>query len=62
MTRDEALDNLKASSAHVRGQAARALGVVGFRTDLPRIRRAQREEIVTYVDYAFAGDDPAAGA
>lgn len=53
MTRDEALDNLKASSAHVRGQAARALGDVGFRTDLPRIRKAQREEIVSYVDYAL---------
>lgn len=53
MTRDEALNNLKAPSAHVRGQAARALGDVGRRTDLPRLRRAQREETVTYVNYAL---------
>lgn len=53
MTREEALDNLKASSAHLRGQAARALGDVGLRTDLVRIRQAQRDETVTYVDYAL---------
>ena len=53
MTREEALDNLKASSAHLRGQAARALGDVGCGTDLPRIRKAQREETVTYVNYAL---------
>jgi signal transduction histidine kinase len=53
MTRDEALDNLKASSTHLRGQAARALGEVGRVTDLPRIRKAQREESVTYVNYAL---------
>lgn len=53
MTREEALDNLKAPSAHVRGQAARALGDVGRPTDLPRLRKAQREETVTYVNYAL---------
>lgn len=53
MTREEALDNLKATSAHLRGQAARALGDVGLGTDLPRIRKAQREETVTYVNYAL---------
>jgi hypothetical protein len=53
MTREEALNNLKASSAHLRGQAARALGDVGRWTDLPRIQQAQREETVTYVDYAL---------
>lgn len=53
MTREEALDNLKAASAHVRGQAARALGDVGRQTDLPRLQKAQREETVTYVNYAL---------
>ena len=53
MNRDEALNNLNASSAHVRGQAARILGDVGRSTDLPRLRRAQREETVIYVDYAL---------
>lgn len=53
MTREEALHNLKAPSAHVRGQAARALGDVGRRTDLPRLQKAQREETVTYVNYAL---------
>jgi signal transduction histidine kinase len=53
MNRDEALGNLAASSAHLRGQAARALGDVGRSTDLPRLRKAQREESVTYVNYAL---------
>ena len=53
MTREEALDDLKAPSAHARGQAARALGDVGRRADLPRLRQAQREETVTYVNYAL---------
>lgn len=53
MTREEALANLTASSAHLRGQAARTLGDVGRGTDLPRIRKAQREETVTYVNYAL---------
>lgn len=53
MTREEALENLKAPSAHMRGQAARALGDVGRRTDLPRLQKAQREESVTYVNYAL---------
>lgn len=53
MTREEALENLKARSAHLRGQAARALGDVGRGTDLLQIRKAQREETVTYVNYAL---------
>lgn len=53
MNREEALENLKAPSAHLRGQAARALGDVGRKTDLQRIRMAQREESVTYVNYAL---------
>lgn len=53
MNREEALENLRASSAHVRGQAARVLGDVGRRSDLKRLRMAQREETVTYVDYAL---------
>lgn len=53
MTREEALDNLKAPSSHVRGRAARALADVGYRTDLPRIQQAQRDETVTYVNYAL---------
>ncbi len=53
MTREEALENLKAPSAHVRGQAARTLGDVGRRADLPRLHKAQREETVTYVNYAL---------
>ncbi len=53
MTREEALDNLKASSAHLRGQAARVLADVGHRTDLPCIQKAQREETVIYVNYAL---------
>ncbi|MBC7577645.1 HAMP domain-containing histidine kinase [Tardiphaga sp. vice154] len=53
MTREDALNNLQASSAHVRGQAARILGDVGRRGDLPRLHKAQREETVTYVNYAL---------
>ncbi len=53
MNREEALENLKAPSAHLRGQAARVLGDVGRKTDLPRIRMARREETVTYVNYAL---------
>lgn len=53
MTREEALHSLKAPSAHVRGQAARALGDVGHQTDLRRLQKAQREETVTYVNYAL---------
>ncbi|EGJ23424.1 PAS/PAC sensor signal transduction histidine kinase [Cereibacter sphaeroides WS8N] len=53
MTREDALDNLRASSAHVRGQAARILGDVGRPSDLARLRKAQREETVTYVNYAL---------
>lgn len=53
MTREEALDNLRASSSHVRGQAARILGEVGLIADLTRLRQAQREETVIYVNYAL---------
>ncbi|WP_293881427.1 HAMP domain-containing sensor histidine kinase [Sphingomonas sp.] len=53
MNREEALENLSALSAHVRGQAARTLGDVGLSTDLPGLRRAQRNETVTYVNYAL---------
>ncbi|NDW30776.1 HAMP domain-containing sensor histidine kinase [Salipiger sp. PrR007] len=53
MTREDALENLTAPSAHVRGQAARILGDVGRPSDLTRLRKAQREETVTYVNYAL---------
>lgn len=53
MTREEALENLTAPSAHVRGQAARILGKIGHRADVARLRKAQREETVTYVNYAL---------
>lgn len=53
MTRDEALSQLSATSAHLRGQAARALGTVGRASDLKRLRRAQLVETVSHVDYAL---------
>lgn len=53
MTREEALDNLKATSSHVRGQAARILGEVGLPSDLALLRKAQKDETVTYVNYAL---------
>jgi nitrogen fixation/metabolism regulation signal transduction histidine kinase len=53
MTREEALAQLTASSAHLRGQAARALGSVGRHSDLQMLRRAQKLETVLYVNYAL---------
>jgi signal transduction histidine kinase len=53
MTREEALVHLTASSAHLRGQAARALGTVGRPADLERLRRAQKIETVSHVNYAL---------
>lgn len=53
MTHDEALENLTASSGHLRGQAARALGKMGRLTDLPMLRRVQKLETVSHVDYAL---------
>ncbi|MBY5391028.1 sensor histidine kinase [Rhizobium leguminosarum] len=53
MTREEALEHLTASSAHLRGQAARVLGAVGSASDLPSLRRAQKLETVSYVNYAL---------
>jgi len=53
MTRDEALANLTVTSAHLRGQAARALGAVGRPSDLARLRRAQTVETVSHVNYAL---------
>ncbi|WP_201281677.1 HAMP domain-containing sensor histidine kinase [Methylosinus sp. Ce-a6] len=45
--------HLTASSAHLRGQAARALGVVGRPSDLQRLRLAQKLEMVSHVNYAL---------
>ena len=53
MKREDALANLKASSAHIRGQAARILGEIGRPSDLTRLRKAQRDETTTYVNYAL---------
>ena len=53
MTREDALEQLSATSAHVRGQAARALGTVGRASDLKRLRKAQLVETVSHVDYAL---------
>lgn len=53
MTRDEALAQLTATSAHVRGQAARALGTLGRAGDLERLRTARLVESVSHVDYAL---------
>lgn len=53
MTREEALTHLTASSAHLRGLAARALGTVGRPADLGRLRLAQRNETVSHVNYAL---------
>ncbi len=53
MTREEALAQLVASSAHLRGQAARVLGAVGCPSDLERLRRAQKLETVSHVNYAL---------
>lgn len=53
MTREEALDGLLGSSAHSRGQAARALADLGKAGDLPRIRKALKTETVSYVHYAL---------
>lgn len=53
MTREDALANLTASSAHLRGQAARALSSVGLPIDLETLRRAKRIETVSHVNYAL---------
>ncbi len=53
MTRDEALEGLSATSAHSRGQAARALADLGKAGDLARIRKALKTESVAYVHYAL---------
>lgn len=53
MTRDEALAQLSAASAHIRGQAARALGTLGCAGDLPSLRKAQLVETVSHVNYAL---------
>lgn len=53
MTRDEALEGLSATSAHNRGQAARALADLGKASDLARIRNALKTESVAYVHYAL---------
>jgi nitrogen fixation/metabolism regulation signal transduction histidine kinase len=53
VTREEALAALSASSAHLRGQAARAIGGVGNAGDLDTIRRALKTETVSYVQYAL---------
>lgn len=53
MTREEALAQLGASSAHLRGQAARALGTLGQADDLTRLRKAQQVETVSHVNYAL---------
>lgn len=53
MTRGEALVSLAASSAHVRGQAARSLGDLGTAADLAAIRMASKRETVSYVQYAL---------
>lgn len=53
MTREEAIAQLGASSAHLRGQAARALATVGRTADLTRLRRAQKAETVSHVNYAL---------
>jgi signal transduction histidine kinase len=53
MTREEALAQLGASSAHLRGQAARALGTLGRAGDLTQLRRAQQVETVAHVNYAL---------
>lgn len=44
---------LSASSAHLRGQAARAIGDVGSTGDLGTIRKALKAETVSYVQYAL---------
>jgi nitrogen fixation/metabolism regulation signal transduction histidine kinase len=51
--RDEALAMLSSTSAHARGQAARALSEVGVPGDLTAIRRSLRRETVSYVQYAL---------
>lgn len=53
MTREEALAQLDASSAHLRGQAARALGTLGQAGDLTRLRKALNAETVSHVNYAL---------
>jgi len=53
MTREEALAQLNATSAHTRGLAARALSTLGRTADLSKIRRALRSETVSHVNYAL---------
>jgi signal transduction histidine kinase len=53
MTREEALAELSASSAHTRGHAARALATLGQTGDLGQLRKAQRTETVSHVNYAL---------
>ena len=53
MTRDEALAALSDPSAHLRGQAARAIGDLGVADDLLAIRKILKAETVSYVQYAL---------
>jgi signal transduction histidine kinase len=53
LTREDALQGLFAPSAHLRGQAARAIGDHGKPEDLTTIRKALRQETVSYVQYAI---------
>jgi len=53
LTREEALAALSALSAHLRGQAARAIGDVGIVGDLGTIRKTLKAETVSYVQYAL---------
>lgn len=53
MKREEALAALSDSSAHLRGQGARAIGEVGTAGDLAIIRQALLSESVSYVQYAM---------
>jgi nitrogen fixation/metabolism regulation signal transduction histidine kinase len=53
MTREEALEQLRAPSAHARGHAARVLGEIGQQCDLADLRGALRHENVSHVNYAM---------
>src|SRR5205085_9489869 len=50
---EEALDLLEVTSAHARGQAARALGSLGRASDVSKLRKALRKETVSHVQYAL---------
>lgn len=53
MTRDESLESLSSSSAHVRLKAARVLARNSNSGDLQRLRAALRDETVSYVRTAL---------